>query len=66
MYDSKTSNNVCAWATEVDRQENRGLVLDRNMELSLEVDKNNCSYYYLIDRGTATFFWLTEYINKER
>ena len=65
MYDPKTANKVCAWATEVERQaENQGLVLDRNMELFLEIDENNCSYY-LVDRTAQTLFWLTEYSTTE-
>jgi len=65
MYDPKIANKVCAWATEVERQaENQGLVFDSNVELFLEIDENNCSYY-LVDRGTATLFWLTEYTTTE-
>ena len=65
MYDPKTANKVCAWAAEVERQaKNRGLVLDSNIELFLEIDGNNCSYY-LVDRGTATLFWLMEYTTTE-
>ena len=61
MYDPKTAKKVCAWATEVEKQaKNQGHVLDKNMELFLEIDDNNCSYY-LVDRVTATLFWLTEY-----
>ena len=61
MYDPKTAKKVCAWATEVERQaKNQGHVLDKNMELFLEIDDNNCSYY-LVDHVTATLFWLTEY-----
>ena len=65
MYEPKIANKVCAWATEVERQaKDQGLVLDRNMELFLEIDENNCSYY-LVDRGTKTIFWLTEYTTTE-
>ena len=65
MYDPKTANKVCAWATEVQRQaKNQGLVLDSNIELFLEIDENNCSYY-LVDRVTTTLFWLTEYTTTE-
>lgn len=65
MDDPKTANKVCAWAAEVERQvESQGLVLDSNMELFLEIDDNNCSYY-LVDRATATLFWLTEYTTTE-
>jgi len=66
MYDPKTADKVCAWATEVERQaESQGFVLgSKNMELFLEIDENNCSYY-LVDRATATLFWLTEYTTTE-
>ena len=65
MYDPKIVNKVCAWATEVERQaKNQGLVLDKNVELFLKIDKNNCSYY-LVDRVKATLFWLTEYTTTE-
>lgn len=65
MYDPKIAEKVCAWATEVERQvESQGLVLDSNVELFLEIDENNCSYY-LVDRVTATLFWLTEYTTTE-
>ena len=65
MDDPEIANKVCAWATEVERQaKNQGLVVDSNMELFLEIDENNCSYY-LVDRDTATLFWLTEYTTTE-
>ena len=65
MDDPEIANKVCAWATEVERQaQNQGLVVDSNMELFLEIDENNCSYY-LVDRDTATLFWLTEYTTTE-
>ena len=65
MHDPKTAKKVCAWATEVERQvKNQGLELDGDVELFLEIDENNCSYY-LVDRFTATLFWLTEYTTME-
>ena len=65
MDDPKTASKVCAWATEVERlAENQGLVVDSTMELFLEIDENNCSYY-LVDRVTATIFWLSEYNTTE-
>jgi hypothetical protein len=65
MYDPKTAEKVCAWAMEVERQaENQEFALDNNLELFLEIDENNCSYY-LVDRVTATIFWLTEYTTTE-
>ena len=65
MYDPKTANKVCAWATEVERlAKGQGLVLDKNIELFLEIEENNCNYY-LVDRVTATLFWLSEYTTTE-
>ena len=65
MYDPKTADKVCAWATEVERQaEEQGFTLDNSIELFLEIDENDCSYY-LVDRATATIFWLTEYATTE-
>ena len=65
MYDPRTANKVCAWATEVERlAKNQGLELEKNIELFLEIDGDNCSYY-LVDRVTATLFWLSEYTTTE-
>ncbi|KAF8814750.1 hypothetical protein BYT27DRAFT_6959207 [Phlegmacium glaucopus] len=65
MYDPSIAEKVCAWATEVERQaEIQGLELDGNVELFLEIDDDDCSYY-LIDRATETLFWLTEYTTGE-
>jgi hypothetical protein len=65
MYDPNIANKVCAWATEVETQaRNQGLEIEKILELFLEIDENNCSYY-LVDRGTATIFWLTEYSTTE-
>ena len=65
MYDPKTANKVCAWATEVERQAKiQGLVLDKNVELFIEIYENYCKYY-LVDRVAATLFWLTEYTTTE-
>ena len=65
MYDPKTANKVCAWATEVERQaETQGFVFTSNIELFLEIDEDDCSYY-LVDRATATIFWITEYTTSE-
>lgn len=65
MYDPKTADKVCAWATEVERLAgNQEFELNGNIELFLEIDENNCSYYF-VDRATATLFWLTEYTTTE-
>ena len=67
MYDPEIANKVCAWAAEVERQaEKQGLLfsIEKNLELFLEIEENNCSYY-LVDRGSATIFWLTEYSTTE-
>lgn len=65
MYDPKTANKVCAWVTEVERQaEKQGFVVNNNIELFLEIDENNCSYY-LVDRTATTLFWLSEYTTTE-
>jgi len=65
MYDHKTAEKICAWATEVERQaESQGLELDGDLELFLELDEDDCNYY-LVDRATETLFWLTEYTTTE-
>jgi hypothetical protein len=65
MDDPGTAEKVCAWATEVQRQaENEGFVLDSSIEIFLQIDEKDCSYY-LVDRVAATIFWLTEYTTTE-
>jgi predicted regulator of Ras-like GTPase activity (Roadblock/LC7/MglB family) len=65
MYDRKTADKVCAWATEVEkRAENQEFTFHNNTELFLEIDGNDCSYY-IVDRTTAAIFWLTEYTTTE-
>ena len=65
MYNPRIAEKVCVWATEVERQvENQGFALDGNIELFLEIDGDDCGYY-LVDRATATLFWLTEYTTTE-
>lgn len=65
MYDGNIADKVCAWAAEVERQaKNNEFPLDKNTELFLEIDDNDCNYY-LVDRDAETIFWLTEYTTEE-
>ena len=65
IHNPEIVEKVCVWAAEVERQtENRGFALDRNIELFLEIDGDDCGYY-LVDRATATLFWLTDYTTTE-
>ena len=57
MYEPKTADKV--WAIEIQRQvESEGYALDK-LELFLQIDDNDCSYY-LVDHATKSIFWLSD------
>jgi hypothetical protein len=61
LYTPELGERICAWANEVERQAtNKGFVLTDSVELFLQLDDEDCNYYF-VDHATQTIFWLEEY-----
>ncbi|PPQ98173.1 hypothetical protein CVT26_003219 [Gymnopilus dilepis] len=61
MYASDIADKISAWATEVEkRAKEKGFPLAPSVELYLQVDDEDCNYFF-IDHVTQTVFWLEEY-----
>lgn len=65
MYNSEIGEKICIWAAEAERLAvEKGFVLAASVELYLQVDDEDCNYYF-IDREAQTVFWLEEYETSE-
>ena len=61
MYSSDIGEKICFWADEAEnRATKKGFCLGPSVELYLQVDDEDCNYYF-IDRIAQTVFWLEEY-----
>lgn len=65
MYTPEIGEKTCGWAAEAEKQfGDKGFILTDSIELYLQVDDEDCNYYF-IDRATQTVFWLEEYETSE-
>ena len=65
LYNPETAEVVSAWVTEVEeRASKKGFVFTDYTELFLQLDGNDCNYYF-VDHGVRTLFWLEAYNTSE-
>src|SRR6266568_4757574 len=61
LYNPNIAEAICAWVVEVEEQASKkGFVFTSNTELFLQLDGNDCNYYF-VDHGVRTLFWLDAY-----
>ncbi|KIM35667.1 hypothetical protein M413DRAFT_449623 [Hebeloma cylindrosporum] len=61
LYNRDTAENISAWVMEIEeRASKKGFVFTDQTELFLQLDGNNCNYYF-VDHGVRTLFWLDAY-----
>jgi len=65
LYNSNVAEAICAWVIEVEEQSSKkGFVFTNHTELFLQLDGNDCNYYF-VDHGVQTLFWLDAYDTSE-
>lgn len=65
LYNPETAEDISAWVTEVEeRASKKGFVFTDYTELFLQLDGNDCNYYF-VDHGVRTLFWLEAYNTSE-
>ncbi|KAH9478561.1 hypothetical protein JR316_0009018 [Psilocybe cubensis] len=66
LYNSEVGERICAWASLVEKMAlDKGFLLPSGVvELFLQLDGNDCNYYF-IDRYTQAIFWLEQYDTTE-
>ena len=65
LYNSVNAENISAWVIEVEeRASEKGFTFTDHTELFLELDGNDCNYYF-VDHGVRTLFWLDAYDTSE-
>jgi len=65
LYNPVTAENIFAWVMEVEEQAaKRGFAFTDNMELFLQLDGDDCDYYF-VDHCARTLFWLDAYDTSE-
>jgi hypothetical protein len=65
LYNPETAEDISAWVTEVEeRASKKGFVFTDYTELFLQLDGNDCNYYF-VDHGVRTLFWLDAYDTSE-
>jgi len=65
LYNSVTAESICAWVIKVEeRASKKGFAFTDRTELFLELDGNDCNYYF-VDHGIRTLFWLDAYHTSE-
>ena len=65
LYNPVTAETIFAWVIEVEeRASKKGFAFTDHTELFLELDGNDCNYYF-VDHGARTLFWLDTYDTSE-
>jgi len=65
LYNTNVAKAICAWVIEIEEQASRkGFVFTNLTELFLQLDGNDCNYYF-VDHGVQTVFWLDVYDTSE-
>jgi len=65
LYNSVTAENTSAWVIEVEeRASKKGFTFTDRTELFLELDGNDCNYYF-VDHGARMLFWIDIYSTSE-
>jgi hypothetical protein len=65
LYNPNIAEAICAWVIEVEEQASKkGFVFTNLTELFLQLDGNDCNYYF-VDHGVQTLFWLDAYDTSE-
>jgi len=60
-YNPETTENISAWVIELEeRASKKGFVFTDHTELFLQLDGNDCNYYF-VDHSVRTLFWLDAY-----
>jgi len=58
LYNSVTAASISAWVIEIEeRASEESFAVTDDTELFLELDGNDCNYYF-VDHGARTLFWL--------
>jgi len=65
LYNPNIKEAICAWVTKVEeRALMKGFVFTNRTELFLELDGNDCNYYF-VDHDIRILFWLDAYDTSE-
>ena len=65
LYNPNVAEAICAWVIEIEERASRkGFVFTKHTELFLQLDGNDCNYYF-VDHGVQTLFWLDAYDTSE-
>ena len=65
LYDPVTAEKISAWVIEIEeRASKKGTMFTNHTELFLQLDGNDCNYYF-VDHGVRTLFWLDTYDTSE-
>ena len=61
LYNPVTAENIFAWVIEVEkRASKKGFAFTHHTELFLQLEGNDCNYYF-VDHRVRTLFWLDAY-----
>jgi len=65
LYNPETAENISAWVRELEEwASKKGFVFTDHTELFLQLDGNDCNYYF-VDHGVRMLFWLDAYDTSE-
>jgi len=65
LYNPLNAETISAWLIEVEeRASKKGFAFTEHTELFLQLDGNDCNYYF-VDHGARTLFWLDAYDTSE-
>jgi len=60
-----TAETISAWVIEIEeRASKKGFTFTQHTELFLQLDGNDCNYYF-VDHGARMLFWLDAYDTSE-
>jgi hypothetical protein len=65
LYNPSVAEGICSWVLEIEEQASKkGFVFTNHTELFLQLDGNDCNYYF-VDHDVQTIFWLDAYDTSE-